>query len=555
MVNAILRFRILFISTLALMVAVGCGPEERGTVQIVFNLADGEANAQLLSSEDLFELEIVVEGDPLTTPIRKIFKASPRSARIPSLPAGQNYRVSVFGLNRPSGGMTESSFYGSSGLFDVDGSSVTRVPVQLGRADCISPNNIAGINPDGGAFDMVEKRDGFATAVLPDGRVLIIGGGEIDQTRRVNRPKSTIEVFDPLYGDFRLLDFQLSTPRAYHTATTLADGSVLVFGGITGENGGTVATNAELIYPDADFPIVPVTLENQAFTRYHHEAVRLDDGSVLIAGGYDNAFNLTATVIRYFPDGRIVPQGPLSSPRAHGAMARTSIAGYPAAYASGLTDNALSETVELFSTLEGQGVDGNGLRCNDGSTPGDDVGCFVDYEDLAVPRSHFEMLSTYRGKELLFIGGYTDVVASQTTNIVERFRQKADGGLMVERVGELPFATAELAAHAVTSPASPRGSLQTYLVAGGRDSLSVSNGAVRIEESPFENDQEANYVITSLEQECRLPEARANLVMVSNESLPLLLIGGHRYDGEVMGWAATARAEVYFPSFKAIVGQ
>ena len=79
--------------------------------------------------------------------------------------------------------------------------------------------------------------------------------------------------------------------------------------------------------------------------------MRLDDGSVLIAGGYDNAFNLTATVIRYFPDGRILPQGPLSSPRAHGAMARTSIAGYPAAYASGLTDNALSGSVELFSTL------------------------------------------------------------------------------------------------------------------------------------------------------------------------------------------------------------
>ena len=144
--------------------------------------------------------------------------------------------------------MTESSFFGSSGVFDVDGSSVIRVPIQLGRTDCISPNNIAGINPEGGAYDMAEVRDGFATAVLPDGRILIIGGGEIDQTRRVNRPSSTIEVFDPFYGDFRLLDFRLKVFRAYHTATTLADGSVLVFGGITGENGGTVATNAELIY-------------------------------------------------------------------------------------------------------------------------------------------------------------------------------------------------------------------------------------------------------------------------------------------------------------------
>ena len=52
---------------------------------------------------------------------------------------------------------------------------------------------------------------------------------------------------------------------------------------------------------------------------------------------------------------RIVPQGPLSSPRAHGALGRISLGGYPAAYASGLTDNALSSSVELFSTLPGQG--------------------------------------------------------------------------------------------------------------------------------------------------------------------------------------------------------
>ena len=160
---------------------------------------------------------------------------------------------------------------------------------------------------------------------------------------------------------------------------------------------------------------------------------------------------------------RIVPQGPLSSPRAHGALGRISLGGYPAAYASGLTDNALSSSVELFSTLPGQGTS-NGPPCNDGSTPSGDVGCFVQYEDLVVPRSHFEMLSTYRGKELLFIGGYTDVVASQTTNIVERFRQKEDGNLAVDRVGELPFSTAELAAHAVTSPVTPRGSYRPTLL-------------------------------------------------------------------------------------------
>jgi hypothetical protein len=542
---------------LSLLLTFGCGADSPGTLRVVFNVADGEQNDGLLATSDFVELEIVIEGDALAVPIRNVFSASTRSARVSSLPAGTNYRVSVFGLKASDSGMTQASFYGASGHFDMTGGEVRTLPIQIGRSNCISANNISGLNTrPGGNFDMNEARDGFATAVLPDGRILVIGGGQVDEMRRVVTPSATIEVFDPIYGDFRLLDYQLTTPRAYHSATTLPDGSVLVFGGVTGENGGSVAVTAELILPNSDFPVLTLNLATADLTRYHHDALRLhSDGSVLIVGGYDSAHNLTASVIRYFPDTReFVAQGALSSPRAFGGLGTLKLPGYPAVYASGLTTNALSNTVELFSTLPGQGATG-GPACNGGIAPDPRVGCFVVYEDLDIARSHFEMLTTYGGKELLFLGGYTDAVGIETTNSVERFRQEPTGALLVERLAELPFSAAELAGHAIESVTGIRRGLQSYLVAGGRSELSVTNGSVRIEESAVSDNAAGSYVVTSLDAPCKLPEARTNLVMVGNGTLPLLLLGGHRYDGGQQGWVSTKRAEVYFTGFNAVVTQ
>ena len=83
----------------------------------------------------------------------------------------------------------------------------------------------------------------------------------------------------------------------------------------------------------------------------------------------------------------------------------------------------------------------------------------------------------------------------------------------------------------------------------------MTNGSVRIEESAVVDGAPGSYVITSLDAPCKLPEARTNLIMVGNGTLPLLLLGGHRYDGGQQGWVSTKRAEVYFTGFNAIVTQ
>jgi hypothetical protein len=67
-----------------------------------------------------------------------------------------------------------------------------------------------------------------AVALLPDGRVLVAGGGH-DVSGRFT-PTSTAEIYDPVFG-IAVSASPMSTPRSQILGVTLADGSVLVPGG------------------------------------------------------------------------------------------------------------------------------------------------------------------------------------------------------------------------------------------------------------------------------------------------------------------------------------
>jgi hypothetical protein len=72
----------------------------------------------------------------------------------------------------------------------------------------------------------------------------------------------------------------MATTRAYHNATLLDDGTVLVTGGW--DYGSSVMTSAEVFDPgQATFsPTGPM-----ATARYFHAACLLNDGRVLVTGG------------------------------------------------------------------------------------------------------------------------------------------------------------------------------------------------------------------------------------------------------------------------------
>src|SRR6478736_4148451 len=63
---------------------------------------------------------------------------------------------------------------------------------------------------------------GQTSTLLPDGRLLIAGGQDSDG------PKATIAISDPRTGDVLPLSSALNEARAWHSATMLPNGRVLI---------------------------------------------------------------------------------------------------------------------------------------------------------------------------------------------------------------------------------------------------------------------------------------------------------------------------------------
>jgi hypothetical protein len=102
-----------------------------------------------------------------------------------------------------------------------------------GGCDAVWPLNSAELfDPASETFlpqsNMIAPRAGHSAALLPDGMVLINGGSD---SNNFGLPGFTAELFDPASGAFTTAA-SMATPRMFHTATLLGDGSVLVVGGL-----------------------------------------------------------------------------------------------------------------------------------------------------------------------------------------------------------------------------------------------------------------------------------------------------------------------------------
>ena len=138
-------------------------------------------------------------------------------------------------------------------------------------------------------------RDSHSATRLSDGRVLVAGGYAAD-----GRPTATAEIYDfssRAWSATGGLPFALRS----HTATRLADGRVLVVGGAGNAQvlGGTgVLALADLYDPESGRWSSTAPLET---ARLEHSATLLANGSVLVAGGVDSGISPTASVEIYDP--------------------------------------------------------------------------------------------------------------------------------------------------------------------------------------------------------------------------------------------------------------
>ncbi len=134
---------------------------------------------------------------------------------------------------------------------------------------------------------MSTKRAAHTATLLADGRVLI-AGGFVDTASL-----SSAEVFDPATKSFASAG-DMGDRRSGHTATLLSNGKVLVAGGY---NGSYLAT-AELYEPETrSFKPTGKMLA----ARSSHVAVLLPDGKVLLAGGVGTGWTFLASAEIYDP--------------------------------------------------------------------------------------------------------------------------------------------------------------------------------------------------------------------------------------------------------------
>jgi N-acetylneuraminic acid mutarotase len=133
----------------------------------------------------------------------------------------------------------------------------------------------------------------FHTAtLLHDGKVLVAGGYPVDDPFL-----ASAELYDPTTGTWSFTG-SLNGPRAVFTATLLKDGKVLIVGGIHAGSFDSVLNSAELYDPDTGTWSVTGSLNTP---RSNHTATLLQNGKVLVTGGYDGKAYLRAAEL-YDPD-------------------------------------------------------------------------------------------------------------------------------------------------------------------------------------------------------------------------------------------------------------
>ena len=173
-------------------------------------------------------------------------------------------------------GQMQASLYGqtatqlTTGQVLIAGGMSTSGVVNGAELYTLSSQTFASANPINVARWL------HTATLLNDGTVLIAGGSDLTNQETLD----TAEIYDPTAGTFTLLSNTLNTARVGHSATLLNNGQVLLVGGYDPDYG--LISDAELYDPPTQ---TFIDLGDTNAPRYKHTATMLQNGQALIAGG------------------------------------------------------------------------------------------------------------------------------------------------------------------------------------------------------------------------------------------------------------------------------
>jgi hypothetical protein len=272
----------------------------------------GGETSQTASQSAITDIPEIYE--PLVGPISALTSKMVEGRRSHTATALQNGRLLIVGGKKSQSGIAVG--VSSSEIFDrrtqafVSGPTLPsvrfshtatllkdgRVLIAGGDMDCGTTCPIASsliYDPAAGAFlntgNLNEPRFSHSATLLQDGRVLIAGGYTLTGIPALITEASTYDIYDPSTGLFTSAG-PMREPRAFHTATLLNDGRVLIAGGQDSFSNATDAT-------ETFDPRNGIALQGPQMTtaRVFHSAHLLPDGRVLIVGGLPNSATPLAT--------------------------------------------------------------------------------------------------------------------------------------------------------------------------------------------------------------------------------------------------------------------
>jgi hypothetical protein len=291
------------------MVAVaalsGCQPKEISLqVQIITSSCDPKVNP--FAGVEFLRVRITGEG--IETPIDSIAATggAVHELKIPEIPAGKARVIEIRGYDSDPHSAAKVLSIGKSAPIDVpdviadpSNNEPLAVNVFLRKVDAYTPPSSANSPKD--CQRMKVPRAGHTATLLKNGKVFIAGGYNFKQTSTEKQSLSDTEIYNPFTNAFEssremsIANGVQRIPKAFHTATRLKSGQVLLWGGETYSGGvnNNVSPAAIILIYDADandYGAVRSRVEQPgvqpaSIPRTHHSAAIDSNGKVLIVGG------------------------------------------------------------------------------------------------------------------------------------------------------------------------------------------------------------------------------------------------------------------------------